>query len=152
MQSILARWALLTFMCLTGAMGLLPATTASANEKDLKKYGPIPWQGSLKTAMKIAAREKKPIFVDFWAEWCGPCKVMLAHTYTDKAVVARSKGFVPVLINAEEQPEVLKKLGLEGVPVVLFLDAKGKILLQSTGYESPKTFLVLMKQAAKKFK
>ncbi len=143
---------MIAVMGLTGAAGLLPAASVTANEADLKKHGPIAWQGTLEAAMKIAAREKKPIFIDFWAEWCGPCKEMLATTYKDKAVIARSKQFVPVLINADEQPKLLAKFGISGIPTVVFLDAKGKVLLQATGLETAPEFLKTMSQAAKKFK
>ena len=152
MKRLLARSGMIAVLGLMGAAALLPAISVAADEKDLKKHGPIAWQGSLQAAMKIAAREKKPIFVDFWAEWCGPCKQMLATTYKDKAVVARSKQFVPVLINADEQPALLEKFGISGIPTVVFLDAKGKVLLQATGYESGPEFLKTMQQAAKKFK
>ena len=152
MNRQLARWAAIAVLGLTSVMGLLPAVSTAADEKDLKKHGPIAWQGSLQAALKIAAREKKPIFIDFWAEWCGPCKQMLATTYKDKAVVARAKQFVPVLINADEQPKIAEKFGINGIPTVVFLDAKGKVLLQTTGYESGPEFLKMMDQAAKKFK
>jgi thiol:disulfide interchange protein len=152
MKRLLARGGMIAVMGLTGAIGILPATSVTANEADLKKHGPIAWKGSLEAALKIAAREKKPIFIDFWAEWCGPCKEMLATTYKDKAVVARSKQFVPVLINADEQPKLLEKFGISGIPTVVFLDAKGKVLLQTTGLETSKEFLKTMDEAAKKFK
>ena len=152
MKRLLARAGMIAVMGLTGAVGLLPATSVTANEADLKKHGPIAWQGTLAAAMKIAAREKKPILIDFWAEWCGPCKQMLATTYKDKAVVARSKQFVPVLINADEQPKLLEKFGISAIPTVVFLDAKGKVLLQATGLQDSATFLQTMSQAAKKFK
>ncbi len=152
MKRLWARAGMIAVMGLTGAIGLLPATTVTANGADLKKYGPIAWQGTLEAAMKISAREKKPILVDFWANWCGPCKEMLATTYKDKAVVTRSKQFVPVLINADEQPKLLAKFGISALPTVLFLDAKGKVLLQSMGLEKTPEFLKLMDEAAKKFK
>ena len=152
MKRLLARGGMMAVMGLVGAIGILPATTVNANEADLKKFGPIAWQGTLDAAMKIAAKEKKPIFVDFWATWCGPCKEMLATTYKDKTVVARSKQFVPVLINADEQPKVLAKFGISALPVLLFLDAKGKVLVRSTGAEKPPEFLKLMDEAKRKFK
>lgn len=150
MKRVIARGGTILIMALTAAIGLLPANAANADAKDLKKHGPIAWQGDLKTAMKIAAREKKPIFIDFWAEWCSPCKEMLATTYKDKAVVARSKQFVSVLINADEQPKVLEKYGISGLPTVLFLNSKGKVLLRTTGYDKAPEFLKLMTQITKK--
>ncbi len=152
MNRTLARWGAVTVLGLTGVVGLLPAMRVGADEASLKKHGPIAWRGSLQEAMKIAAKEKKPILLDFWAEWCGPCKVMLATTYKDKAVVEKSKKFVTVLINADEQPKVLEKFSISAIPTVIFLDSKGKVLLQSTGAAKAPEFLKLMDQASKKFK
>src|SRR5205085_1442911 len=95
-----------------------------------KAHGPIAWKESLDEAKKIAAKEKKVIFVDFWAEWCGPCKKMLATTYKDKDVVARSKKFVPVLLNYDKQKALADKYNISAIPAVIFMDAKGKVLAQ----------------------
>src|SRR2546430_2635998 len=94
--------------------------TLHAEESAAKSHGPIAWKESLAEAQKIAAKEKKVIFIDFWAEWCGPCKQMLATTYKDKQVVSRSKQFVPVLINIDNQKEIAKKYNIEAIPTVIF--------------------------------
>src|SRR5215212_4419673 len=75
-------------------------------EDAAKEHGPIAWMESLENAKKTAAKEKKVIFVDFWATWCGPCKQMLKTTYQDKQVVERSKQFVPVLVNFDKEPAI----------------------------------------------
>src|SRR5579871_4784311 len=107
--------------------------TLHAEESAAKAHGPIAWKESLAEAQKIAAKEKKVIFIDFWAEWCGPCKQMLATTYKDKQVVSRSKQFVPVLINIDNHQDLAKKYSIEAIPTVIFMDAKGKVLTRSLG-------------------
>ena len=123
-----------------------------ADEKELKAHGPIQWTDSLEKAKKIALKTHKPIMMDFWATWCGPCKQMLATTYKDKKVLEKSKQFVPVLINVDESPDVAKKFKIDVIPVLLFLDSKGKIIEHSKGFQNSEDVLKMMSNAIKKNK
>ena len=126
--------------------------SAQADESAAKKHGPIAWVEKLDEAKKIAAKEKKIVFMDFYADWCGPCKQMLATTYKNPDVVARSKKFVPALINVDKNKELAEKYQISAIPAVLFLDGKGKVIVRSDGYVEAPEFLKLMDAAVKRAK
>ncbi len=126
--------------------------SARAEQSAAKKHGPIAWMEKFEDAKKAAAKEKKVMFVDFYADWCGPCKAMLNTTYKNTEVVAKSKRFVPVLINVDKNKDLAEKYQISGIPAVLFFDAKGKLIARSEGYVEAPEFVKLMDAATKRAK
>ncbi len=86
---------------------------------------------SLTTAKEIASAEGKYVFVDFYADWCVPCKWMDETTYSDKNIINRLKsGFVPVKINIDDFDgyTLKEKYNIKILPTVIILDSKGKVI------------------------
>ena len=75
----------------------------------------------------------KPVLVDFWAEWCQPCKMLaptveeLAGEYEDKILVGK--------LNVDDNPSIATQFGIRGIPTLLFFKG-GKVVQQMVGVKS----------------
>lgn len=86
-------------------------------------------QGSLKEAVARAKQEKKCIFLDAYASWCGPCKTMDKEVYTNSVVAEYfNRRFIAVRVDMEkgEGPELARKFSsIDGYPSLLFFNEEG---------------------------
>jgi thioredoxin-related protein len=93
-----------------------------------------------------AAQEDKIIFVDAYATWCGPCKMMDAKVFTDKKVGEYfNANFVNAKIDMEkgEGPQLARQYGVRAYPTFLFIDKDGELVHMGLGYQPAEQFLQL---------
>lgn len=102
------------------------------------------FEGSFDEAMKKAKEEKKDLFVDFYADWCGPCKMMATQVFVQPEVGEYFNArFICVKVNVDvkENKEIAQKYNVSVLPTMIFIDRNGKEMRRITGAKDPVSFI-----------
>ncbi|GAB2552705.1 thioredoxin family protein [Spirosoma aerophilum] len=105
-------------------------------------------EASWREILKKAKAEKKVIFLDAYASWCGPCKLLQKNVFTKKAVGDfYNEKFINVKMDMEkgEGPALAQVYPLEAYPTLLFIDGNGKILKKVLGLQTPENLIAIGK-------
>lgn len=102
------------------------------------------------TILTKAKKENKLIFIDAYASWCGPCKLMVKNVFPQKSVGDYyNSHFVNAKIDMEkgEGIELAKKYNVKAFPTYLFVDGNGEVVHRTLGYVEENDFIQFAKDA-----
>ena len=105
------------------------------------------------TALQQAKKQNKLVFLDIYATWCGPCKMLKQYTFTDTSVGKFfNNNFVNISVDGEKGvgPQLAQQFSIEGYPSLIITDAEGKPVLFTAGYMPATELLRFANEALKR--
>ncbi|MNL37632.1 Thiol:disulfide interchange protein DsbD precursor [compost metagenome] len=111
------------------------------------------WQPYSEAAVVQAAKDRKPVIIDFWADWCAACHELEEKTFTDPRIRALAANFVLLKFDATKTTPELKalkeKYSIMGLPTLIFYNPNGVWIdaLTLTQFEDAKNFELRLNKA-----
>ena len=106
-----------------------------------------PWKPYSQQALEDSTAHKKPVVIDFFAEWCPNCHELDRTVFSLPQIQAKLAKATALRMDVTDQDDprvqqILKEYDIEGVPTIIFLNSKGQEIKDSraTGFVTPKEF------------
>lgn len=132
-------------------MMLVAMQGAMAQSSESTQSGITFYKGSFGQALEEAKRQNKPLFVDFYAVWCVPCKHMAKEVFTQDSVGKYfNEKFISIQVDAEkpENKQVAAQYKVEAYPTLAFIGTDGKAISVTVGAMDAASLMEAAAQAA----
>lgn len=136
------------FRIIKYALGLLLMLISVSMLSRPESGSSIDWKKYSQAEFDSAVASGKPMILDFYADWCIPCRELDEKTFKNPSVVKTSRKFLNLKVdltrNSAETAALRKKYGISGVPTLLIFDRRGHQIRRTTGYLSPEELYKLL--------
>lgn len=104
------------------------------------------WMSSFEDAQKMAIATNKLILIDFWADWCMPCKRMDSDTWSKPEIQELMNNYIPLKIDIDRDRKMSNKYSVNIIPYVIIVDSNGEIIYNEKGYKDKDKMLDVLKK------
>ncbi|NIM16010.1 MAG: thioredoxin fold domain-containing protein [Candidatus Aminicenantes bacterium] len=101
-------------------------------------FANITWETDWQKALKNAAANKQPVMMDFYTDWCPPCKRLTKTTFVDPKMINyfKKENYVLIKVNPEKDRAAENKFKVYSYPTLVIFNAKGNEIDRILGYQS----------------
>jgi len=110
-----------------------------------QNYAQIFWLADMKQSQSIAEQSDKLILMDFWADWCGPCKIMDKELWNLAEMQKLSSSFVCLKVNVDYDKRTAMDYSTQAIPRLILISLSGETIWESTGYYNAESYLSILR-------
>lgn len=107
-------------------------------------YAQVNWLHDYDMARALSVNTGKFIVMDFWAVWCGPCKVMDKELWQKPEAQQVAERFIPLKVDIDRERALAVEFGANAIPKVVIMDALGNVIWERIGYSRPQEYLEVL--------